>query len=202
MRPRPRRRHDEGFGLSGWLYADLLLGLFVVMLAVAPLQFDLLASADEPMEEPSPSPTASAEASPTPEPSPSPTPEPMLAECRALYAPEAAAVLVEIDRGRVAAGDAAYVEDALATALEREGFPPESDLGFVLLFGHSSRGSTGEGITRARETLTSIESMPTRPLGDATTRPYYGGSDLPDEIVQLELFPFVDTCADGERTAG
>lgn len=189
---RRRREDDDGFHLAGWMYADVFVGLFVLVVAGVPLTMATLdPEPAEAVAEPSPSPSPS----PTPSPSPSPTvtEEPESIECRGLFAPEERAVVVDVPLQ--AALDGTVDTSALfSDALERAGFPSDSELGFVLLFGHSSSGSTSEGVRRSRALEASLLDDPRAPLGKAASRAYYGGADKPDGTVEVELFPFVNLC--------
>lgn len=196
-RHRPRASHGDGpedsVALSGWLYADLLLGLAAVFLALAPVTWLASDAAEDPVDAEvataEPSETPSAEATPTEE------PETLLAVCKGL-APEDQIVKVAVDGSLPDEAFVAALEGELIGALTALGHAEDSTFGLVIAFGQGPTAQLGAARERARVVAERLSLIAPHRFGDAATRAYWGGGEA-STVVELELFPWVNTCADG-----
>jgi len=139
--PRRRTRLSDTVWLSGWLFADLLLGLMVVFLGSTPsvdpvllLPSPTATFTATPTHTATPTPTATATATPTLTPTPTATPTPC-------------AVTVSPDKfsKRLAGGPGGTDTPSELLRAEFEQFR-DSQAGIVLTFGH---GGPDEGVKRA-----------------------------------------------------
>jgi hypothetical protein len=122
--------------LAGWLFADLAVGLVIILLATA---------TDTPL--PAPTPTTSAIITPTESPSPSPSPIPVT---QLGLEQEPLVFRVQSDAAALLGGDNDEIDEVANGIRERLG-PYEADgrkAGFVLTWGGSS--DPGEGVALAR----------------------------------------------------
>lgn len=181
-RPSGADDHDE-VALSGWLFADLILGLFIVFLGAVTIRYAL------PSE---------------PELEPEPEPEEAVAGdgdgegliCETAMSPEW--VSLALTRGAPIEQIIAEAEEQIADAVEaREDLDAEVVFPFALFFGRpepgtpaSNRAVQGTGFA-AQMRARVLEAMPER-FPDAAYRDFYGGGDTTK--VGVDIFPEVTVC--------
>jgi hypothetical protein len=186
---------DEAVGLSGWLYTDLLLGLTVVFLALAPITFlnesddgtpELLDEAGsegedglseellgEPVEEE----------------------EPLEARCKGL-APEDGILRLELDESLDDQQFAAAAETRIREALDDRQYPTNSQFGFVIAFGQGPSTQLGAARATAERLTDRLHALLPERFESASVRNYWSGSAALSPVVELELFPWIDTCGE------
>lgn len=182
----PKGDRPSPVGLSGWLYTDLLLGLAVVFLAMVPVT----------MGTPEPEPSEEIVSTPTPTPTPTETEatEPQLAACRGL-SPEDEIVRVAISADLPDEDLRATFEGMAAEGLQRVGHPADADFGFLIAFGQGPSSQLGAARERARVMSERLRSLLPDRFENAAVRAYWsGGTSTP--VVELELFPWIDTCGE------
>jgi len=165
--------------LAGWLFADLAVGLVIILLATA-------TDAPRPVPEAAASPTPPA-ASPTPTPSPTPV-------TVAAVDTEPVLVRVQSDAGALLAGDSGEVE-RVADEI-REQVAPLQEQGrtaaFTLTFGASP--SPGEGVALARAANEILRDVAPDLAGNAVLRDFWraaGGDGTTRGTLVFEIYLFV-----------
>lgn len=168
--------------LAGWLFADLALGLVVILLATA-TDFPVAAA---PSADPAPSPTL--DASPAPSPSPTPVAEVGVEQ-------EPVEFRVESDADALLSGDTSEIDD-VADAIRRRLAPYEQEdrrAAFVLTFGGHTEPGQGTALARAaNEILLDVapgvmESAAMRDFWRAT-----GSAGAATGTLLFEVYLFVD----------
>lgn len=177
LREQPSSDNRDEVALSGWLFADLILGLFIIFLGAVTVSYAL----------------------PT-------QPEPEIAElpeddgdgliCQTAMSPDW--VSLSLTRGAPIEQIIAEAEAQIADAVEaREDLDVDVVFPFALFFGRpepgtpaASRAAQGTGFAaemRARV----LEAMPER-FPDAAYRDFYSGGDTTK--VGIDIFPEVTIC--------
>lgn len=157
--------------MAGWLFADLMLVLFVVGLGTQPTSY---------LE---PAPTAQA-AEPVPSPLPQPEAPPTLAK-------EPISVDLSVDfaalRTAGASRDAAVVmmRDQVLAVLQQHGLAEER-AGMVLIF--STHENPGEGVARSEIIAESLRGASANHFGDTTMRAFWRGGEGASSAVRLEIY--------------
>lgn len=154
--------------MAGWLFADLLLVLFVIGLGSQLTLF--------PSPEPAPEPTVSESPEPSPEPTETPGPPTMRQEPEVIEVAVNPDALLRRDPGEVARL-AAEVDAKTA------GFA-ESQAVLVLLFGYADNATAGQAIATAVGDVLVTRPAPFTP--DTKTRPLWQGGAA--GTVRLEIF--------------
>ena len=173
--------HDE-VALSGWLFADLILGLFIVFLGAVTIRYVL-----------------------PPEPEPEPEIEEALGEgegegdgliCETAMSPEW--VSLQLTRGAPIEQIIAEAEAQIADAVEaREDLDEDVVFPFALFFGRPEPGTpAGQRATQgtgfaAQMRARVLDAMPDR-FPDSAYRDFYGGGDTTK--VGVDIFPEVTVC--------
>jgi len=175
-RPAGREAHDD-VGWAGWLYADLILGLFAVALGAITIPF-LVAGAEE--EEPALPHTSEGT---------------FVENC--VQAIDQNHVEIVVRRDLRGADLAAAVESQISAAVsERDELSSEVTFPFVIIFGRPDATNTGnraaQGVARAREMRDAILPVLSDRLANAAERTYFEGGDA--SVVRIEMFPLVDVC--------
>lgn len=166
--------------LAGWLFADLAVGLVIILLATA---------TDVPVA--APAPPSSPSASPTPTTSPSPTPEPE-PPARLGLEDEPFVFEVRSNANALLRGDEEEV-DRVARAIRRELRPYEEEgrrAGFILTWGASP--TPGEGVALAEVANDVLrEAVPDLTDGAAVRDLWRGGGVRRGTLI-FEVFLFVE----------
>lgn len=172
--------HDD-VAWAGWLYADLILGLFAVALGAITITLGVAAGAGEEDEV-----VLEAE-----------EPEGFFVEnCVQAIDPNHVELILRRDlRGDelVAAAEA----QISAAVLEREELSADVTFPFIIVFGRpdatNSTTRAAQGVARAREMRDAIFPVLSGRLTNAVDRTYFEGGDA--AVVRIEMFPLVDVCA-------
>lgn len=173
--------HDE-VALSGWLFADLILGLLIVFLGAVTIRYVL-----------------------PPEPEPEPEVEEALGVgeggddgliCETAMSREW--VSLQLTRGAPIAQIVAEAEEQIAVAVAtRDDLEADVEFPFALFFGRPEPGTpAGQRATQgtgfaAQMRARLLEAMPDR-FPDAAYRDFYGGGDTMK--VGVDIFPEVTVC--------
>lgn len=172
--------HDD-VGWAGWLYADLILGLFAVALGAITVTLSVAAGAGEEDEV-----LLEAEA-----------PEGFFVEnCVQAIDPNHVELVLRRDlRG---AELVAAAESQIRTAVrEREELSEDVTFPFVIVFGRPDATNTttraAQGVARAREMRDELFPVLSGRLANAVDRTYFEGGDA--AVVRIEMFPLVDVCS-------
>ncbi|MET8337654.1 hypothetical protein [Streptosporangium canum] len=213
-----RRRTSTSTLLAGWLFADLLLGLTIIMLgaqAPPPSPVRPQADATQPPPDPtqprpedsrpladatrlSPEPTPSpAEESPTPArpPSPSPVPSPCTGRVGGVRA-KPITISFQVTPGAH--------DDMLAAQIRQELRKHRDRLtgqhaGMVLTF--AADGGTGNGVRLATRVNTAIREAYPRIFGTAVTRNFHD-LDAPRGSISMEIYPVTYGCSSVSEDSG
>ncbi|MEV4242154.1 hypothetical protein AB0J63_01970 [Streptosporangium canum] len=213
-----RRRTSTSTLLAGWLFADLLLGLTIIMLgaqAPPPSPVRPLAGAAQPPPDPtqpqpeasrpladatqlSPEPTPSpAEESPTPAlpPSPSPVPSPCTGRVGGVRA-KPITIAFQVTPGAH--------DDMLAAQIRQELRKHRDRLagqhaGMVLTF--AADGGTGNGVRLATRVNTAIREAYPRIFGTAVTRNFHD-LDAPRGSISMEIYSVTYGCSSVSENSG
>lgn len=174
----PSLDEDDVVGWSGWLYSDLLLGLFLVFLAAVSFRIVLPAAAET-----------------DPQDQVEEVPEPCA------YAIDRESLLIELPLSLEGQELADEAERRLAVVLsERPDLGPPEDVtfGFVLAFGRAPSTNTGVARQRAQTMLDRLVTALPERMAPSAGRPYWGGAGN-EGIVEVEFFPLVGVpCAPDE----
>ncbi|MER5424695.1 hypothetical protein [Streptosporangium roseum] len=211
-----RRRTSTSTLLAGWLFADLLLGLTIIMLgaqAPPPSPVRPLADATQPPPDPTqPQPEASrpladatqlaseptpspAEESPVRPPSPSPVPSPCTGRVGGVRAkPITISFQVTPDAH----------DDILAAQIRQELRKHRDRLagqhaGMVLTF--AADGGTGNGVRLATRVNTAIREAYPRIFGTAVTRNFHD-LDAPGGSISMEIYSVTYGCSSVPENSG
>ncbi|MEV4179980.1 hypothetical protein AB0J28_00855 [Streptosporangium canum] len=213
-----RRRTSTSTLLAGWLFADLLLGLTIIMLgaqAPPPSPVRPLADANQPPPDPtqprpefsrpladatrlSPESTPSpAEESLTPArpPSPSPVPSPCTGRVGGVRA-KPITISFQVTPGAH--------DDMLAAQIRQELRKHRDRLagqhaGMVLTF--AADGGTGDGVRLATRVNTAIREAYPRIFGTAVTRNFHD-LDAPRGSISMEIYSVTHSCSSGSGNSG
>lgn len=158
-----RHKHRDTMSLSGWLYADLLLGLAMLFFVFNTVGVEPPAELDSPRPTPTASPTltptltptAFAEATKTPTPRPTNTPVPPN-----VLSPEAFEFSFRVNADRLLQGDKSEqdrVRQEIRSALNQ--YVGKRKAGFVLTFGTSNVLDEGTRLSREMNRLL-VEVLP------------------------------------------
>jgi len=172
-----REGHDD-VGWAGWLYADLILGLFAVALGAITVPLVLMAGAEEKQPE-----------------DVDITEGVFVENCVQAIDPNHVELLLRRDLRGADLVSAAEAQIALAVQA-REELSGDVTFPFVILFGRPDTANTSnraaQGVARARDMRDSLlPALPDR-LDGAVNRTYFEGGDA--AVIRIELFPLVDVC--------
>lgn len=172
---RPRAPENVAVWMAGWLFADLMLVLFLVGLGSEPTVYPT----------PTPSPT---ETIPTPEPAPTPTPTPQAPPALAkdpITIPLTVefAELLGSSATRAAAGT--RLRQQLAVAVESHNFTTER-AGMVLVWTFHKDPGAGTSISRviSEEIAAGNDAF----FSGAVMRPFWSGNSERRGTVELEIY--------------
>lgn len=171
---KPRQRPGSSLLLAGWLFADLLLGLTIIMLgAQAP-----------PPEPPKP---LGAGGSASPSPSPSPSASPCATQTAGVGA-KATKISFSVDPG---ASDAAFARQVRVELLKHRNRLAGKHAGMVLTFG--AAGGAGDGVHLASRVNKAISTAFPGIFGTAATRNFH---DLaaPAGSISMEIYFVTSGC--------
>lgn len=166
--------------LAGWLFADLAVGLVIILLATA-------------TDMPPPAPAAalpSPNASPTAAPSPTPAPEPALQRG---MEDEPVVFRVRSDAGALLRGEKGEVR-RVADAIRKQLRPYEKanrKVGFVLTWGASRDASEGVALARVANELLH-DAVPDLVEGAAVRDLWSGSREYERGTLIFEIFMFVE----------
>jgi hypothetical protein len=197
-RPRVTIEEDanDTVGLAGWLYTDLLLGLTVVFLALAPVTFvSGMEAAAEPQSEETTQQDLGEITQDTLEEEIVQEDEPVQARCKGL-APEDGILKLELDAaqddGKLLETAEARIEQGLAEL----DYPASSQFGFVIAFGQGPSVQIGAARDNAERLTTRLHELLPDRFDGASVRNYWSGAPTLSPVVELELFPWIDTCGE------
>lgn len=163
--------------LAGWLFADLAVGLVIILLATAT---------------DAPRPVPDAAASPTPPAvSPSPTPSPTPVTVAAVDT-EPVLVRVQSDAGALLAGDSDEIERVADEIREQVAPYQGRTAAFTLTFGASP--TPGEGVALARAANEILRDVAPALAGNAVLRDFWrasGGDGTTRGTLVFEIYLFV-----------
>ena len=162
--------------LAGWLFADLMLLLFVIGLSFAPVQTAPVSA------KPTPSPTGS----PSPSPTPSPTPTQRVLN-RTYYTINVDVALASLRPGSPAAAQLISRTDAKIAQLGRD--HPDlagKDVAVAVIFGAAPQDNIGFGISAATTAGNILRARDPR-FGQASFLPEWTGYPT-SSYVELILF--------------
>jgi hypothetical protein len=173
-----RDGHDD-VGWAGWLYADLILGLFAVALGAITIPLVVMAGADD---EEVPEASDSSEGV-------------FVQNCvQAIDRNHVELVLRRDLRGaELAAAAESQISDAVR---EREELSSDVTFPFAIIFGRPDATNTSsraaQGVARARDMRDVLLPALSDRLANVVERTYFEGGDA--SVVRVELFPLVDVC--------
>lgn len=174
MRPGLRGARNTSFAtmLAGWLFADLLLVLFLIGLGSVP---------SAPTAEPTPTPTPTA--SPTPTPTPTPTPEAPLGLERTPVTLTVRVNAWELLNPATRPGAATEIQRQIAEEAQRAGFR-DVTAGMVLIWGFAP--DVNDGIQIAEVVGGELAGANPEVFQNATHRAFWKGG--PTGKVDLEVY--------------
>ncbi len=166
---------DDGLSFAGWMYADVLLALFVVALAAVPIAS--AAAGDGTVTPTSTTTTAPTTVAPVPS-TTTPPPE----WCDSVSVNDAFEIRIPADENFIDQFQLAY-----AAALEQRGLAPDQQVGFALAF----RGpDIGVGTREARRSMSELSAALPQIFGRSAWRGY-GDRQLGANEIRLEVFPLI-----------
>ncbi|WP_248965315.1 hypothetical protein [Sphaerisporangium perillae] len=174
-----RRRPTTPILLAGWLFADLLLGLTIIMLGA---------------QAPPPIPVRPRAGVSTATPTPSPSPSPCATRVGGVRAKP-----VEVSfRVNPGAGDGALIAQVKRSLLKHQDRLAGRHAGMVLTFG--ANGDAGNGVHLATRVNTAARKAYPKIFGTAATRNFH---DLaaPSGSISMEIYFVTDGCAPDNKKA-
>ncbi|WP_189240692.1 hypothetical protein [Planomonospora parontospora] len=170
-----KRRTSAPILLAGWLFADLLLGLTIIMLgAQAPPPLPVAAQAGK------------STAAPTP--TPSPTPSPCATRVGGVR-PEPTKISFQVSPG---AGDGALAAQVKKNLRKHEGGFTGRHAGMVLTFGANS--GSGDGVHLASRVNAALRKAYPAVFQAAATRNFHDLS-APSGSISMEIYFVTDGCS-------